>query len=89
MGHPNTEYNNGTAYREQKFSIYGDKTIVDNSFVHSTHDVVGGSNVSTWTISNAKFTYADGTKIDAELRDRKNIRETVSHGAMECKMVTL
>ena len=80
-GHPIAEYNNGTMYREQKFSIYGDETIVDNRFVHSIHYRIGNENVSTWTISNAKFTYEDGTQINAELRNRKNVRETVSHGA--------
>jgi hypothetical protein len=80
-GHPTSATANGTDSRTHYFSITDDETIVDHRFLHSIHDRVGGSDVSTWTISNAKFIYADGTQINAELRNRKNVRETVSHGA--------
>ena len=36
-------------------------------------------------VTNAKLHYADGTIVDAQLRDRKNVREAVSHGEMVCK----
>ena len=79
--HPNSATANGTSSIARWFDITEDETIVDHSFVHSIHDRVGGSDVSTWTISNAKFTYDDGTIINAQLRDRKNVREWANHGA--------
>ena len=79
--HPTPATANGTASIATWFHLTDDETIVDHRFVHSIHYRIGGSNVTTWEVSNAKLTYPDGTIVNVTLRDRKNVRETVSHGA--------
>ena len=44
-GHHNTAYRNGTYVRTMNFYINKDETIVDQRFVHSTHERVGREEV--------------------------------------------
>ena len=59
---------------------------MDWPFLHSTTQLQGGANASTWSVGNVTLTFPDGTALDAghqdiNIRDKVIVRESASHGS--------